>query len=152
MDEWSLKETNGELVLNLAAIPFGDDGFKTKKDDELKTGENRSAGFGEVIKSVNELLDKKKKNRFVSVLQNGTGWQDSSFELQPGYKGGKLPVLPKFFQYKDGLCSHCDVDLELGKTYLKPNILLFSTIRKAVKSQYRLLCYFIPGKVISVPI
>ena len=153
MDEWFLKELNGELVLNLAAIPFGDDGFKTKKDDELKTGESRGAGFGEVIKSVNELLDKKKKNRFVSVLQNGTGWQDSSFELQPGYKGeGSCQSCRKFLQYKDGLCSHCHVDLELGKNLPEAQYIAFFHDKKS--GEIPIFDYSVtvtPGKVIGVP-
>lgn len=41
IDNWFLKELNGELALNLAAVPFGDDGFKTEK--------GMSAGFGTVI-------------------------------------------------------------------------------------------------------
>jgi len=108
IDNWFLKELNGELALNLAVVPFGDDGFKTEK--------GMGAGFGTVMKSGNEQLDKKKKNRFASVLQGNNKWQETSFEIPLVYQGEEsCQSCRKFPRVKDALCSHCYLDRDIGK-------------------------------------
>jgi len=108
IDNWFLKELNGELALNLAVVPFADDGFKTEKEF--------GAGFGTVMKSVNEQLDKKKKNRFVSVLQGNNTWQGSNFKIPLVYQGEEsCQSCHKFPQVQDELCSHCYLDRDIGK-------------------------------------
>jgi len=108
IDAWFLKELNGELAIDLAVVPFGDEGFKTEKDV--------GAGFGVVMKAANEQMDRIKKNRFANILQHNQRWQEKTFEIPVVYKGeDSCQSCRKFPQLKEGLCSHCYSDRDIGK-------------------------------------
>jgi CRISPR-associated protein Csm1 len=108
IDTWFLQELNGELALNLTMVPLEDEGFKTEKDV--------GAGFGAVMKASNAQLDAKKKNRFISVLQDSHGWQETAFGIPLTYQGEEsCQSCRKFPQEKEGLCSHCYLDRDIGK-------------------------------------
>ncbi len=99
-------------------VPFGDDGFKTEK--------GVGAGFGTVMKSVNEQLDKRKRNRFTSVLQSQNKWQEPSFEIPLVYQGEEsCQSCRKFPQTKNTLCSHCYLDREIGRLLPEAKYLTF---------------------------
>lgn len=118
IDNWFLKELNGELALNLAEVPFGDDGFRTEK--------GIGAGFGMVMESVNERLDKKKKNRFSSMLRVNNKWQESSFEIPLLYQGEEsCQSCRKFPQVTEDLCPHCYLDRDIGKIIPEAKFLAF---------------------------
>jgi len=118
IDAWFLKELNGELAIDLAVVPFGDEGFKTEKDI--------GAGFGAVMKVANEQLDVKKKKRFISVLQDSHEWHETAFVIPTLYKGeDSCQSCRKFPQEKDGLCSHCNLDRDMGKMLPEANYIAF---------------------------
>ena len=121
MDDWFLKVLNGELVLNLATISFGDDGFKTQKEEN-----SRQAGFGAVAKAVNEQLDKKKKRRFAEVLQENQNWQENAFQIPVTFKGEEsCQSCHKFPQVKDSLCRNCISDRDIGTSLPDARMIAF---------------------------
>jgi CRISPR-associated protein Csm1 len=123
MDEWFLRELNGELAIDLAMVPFGDEGFKTEKEV--------GAGFGVVIKTANEQLDVIKKRRFINVLQSEQKWQEVDFEIPTIYKGeNNCQSCHKFPQKQEGLCSHCYLDRETGKMLPEAKYITFYTDKK----------------------
>ena len=119
IDEWFLKELNGELAIDLALVPFDDADFKTEKEV--------GAGFGVAMKTANEQLDVIKKTRFINVLQREQKWQENDFEIPIVYKGeNSCQSCHKFPQKQDGLCSHCYLDREIGKKLPEAKYITFN--------------------------
>ncbi|MFW0861814.1 MAG: type III-A CRISPR-associated protein Cas10/Csm1 [Dethiobacter sp.] len=106
VDDWLLKELNGELALNLASITFGDEGFKT---------EEKATGFGKVLEQINLKLGERKQHRFEKALVEPDGWQEGEFLREVQFeREGACDSCRKFPQEKKGLCHHCFRDQEMG--------------------------------------
>ena len=106
VDKWFLHELNGELALNLAWVEFGDKGFEAGGADE--------GGFGRVLEEVNHALNSRKQKRFTEALSSGR-WLEDSFIIDLSYEGKESCVsCKKFPETKDGLCTHCQRDREIG--------------------------------------
>ncbi len=107
VDSWLLQHLGGELALNLAAVPFAGQGFES--------GEQQ-AGFGSVVRAVNDALAPRKQNRLREALQTAGRWDESAF-LRQGFGGaeacavcGKQPATTE-----EGVCSFCHIDAMVGR-------------------------------------
>jgi CRISPR-associated protein Csm1 len=121
IDSWFLKQLNGEMALNLAHIAFGDDGFQKPQNEH-----HQSAGFGNMVRAVNERLDGKKKNHFASQLQPDGKWQEAAFKIPLTFKGEEsCQSCHKFPQEAEDLCAHCRLDREVGACLPDARVLYF---------------------------
>ena len=110
-DAWSLKELHGEITLNLVWVTMGRDGFHG-------TSANKTGGFGDVLRQVNDKLQQHKRQRFHAALSNATGWDEQGFMLDVQYKGeGLCPSCRRFPSAGDdieNLCHWCRTDKKTG--------------------------------------
>lgn len=106
VDDWFLRELNGELAINLAVIPFGTEGFQAGKGSET--------GFGKVLQDLNSKLALRKRRRFTETLRDGQAWGENAFLLRE-FKGEQVCLsCHKFPRSGEELCRHCEQDLETG--------------------------------------
>ncbi len=110
IDRWSLKELHGELALNLAWVDMG--------RREFQGGSAEQPGFGDVLRRVNDALQKHKRQRFQGVLSDGDGWHEEGLVLDVHYKGEGLCPACRRFPSQEGdaedLCRWCRTDKETG--------------------------------------
>ncbi len=112
IDRWFLHRMNGELALNLAWLPFTDNGFKPDKA-------GAGSGFSHVLYEVKNRLGNKKQQRFSDVLQAGNEWYTSRFIIDVDFIGqsickacGKLPGA--VLQEDRYICHDCDMQANIG--------------------------------------
>lgn len=107
IDEWFLRELNGELALNLAYQDFGDEGFKP--------GPGSDTGFSKVLRQVTSALNKRKQNRFAQALCQGGRWREEAFVRPLSFEGkDDCRSCHKFPREREELCCHCQRDREVG--------------------------------------
>jgi CRISPR-associated protein Csm1 len=78
-DHWFISNLNGELALNLAWWPLGDNGFRPS--DEL------GSGFGTVLSKIKATLSQRKQRRFGHVIQQDGSWQTDRFVIDADFEG-----------------------------------------------------------------
>lgn len=122
IDHWFINNLNGELALNLAWFPFGDDGFKPS--------DKPVSGFSAVLSGVKDALARKKQRRFAHVMQQGGSWKVDSFVRNVDYQGkGACKSCYRFPGEKatpDGdICVHCDRQARLGARLPKAQYISF---------------------------
>jgi len=109
VDRWFLSKLNGELALNLAWTPFGDDGFSTG------SGTNPEAGFGTVLGRLASALEIAKRHRHAPSLIHDKGWNNDAFVIGTDFEGlGPCQSCHKFPAVSEGLCEHCGADAVAG--------------------------------------
>jgi CRISPR-associated protein Csm1 len=107
VDKWFMEKLNGELALNLACVNFSDDGFKA--------GQHGESGFGRILQAVNFALNRRKQNGFGEALRISGQWAEDSFRMDTSYEGrAACGSCSKFPALEEGLCSHCQLDREIG--------------------------------------
>ncbi len=99
-DRWLLAELNGEISINLAWSPFG----------------NEFATFGAVLESASRALATRKLRRFHCVLQSGGAWCQEAFVVNRDFGGeGACRSCGKFPRERgEEVCPHCRLDAEVG--------------------------------------
>jgi CRISPR-associated protein Csm1 len=117
VDNWLLRELNGELALNLASISFADEGFKTEKE---------ATGFGRVLEGLHRMLAKRKQHRFNESLIATGGWQEKEFLREVHFERERVcHSCGKFPQEKEELCRHCLRDGHIGAILPNAKYILF---------------------------
>lgn len=114
IDNWFLKEMNGELALNLAWQSFGNEGFKPTdtKDDK--------SGFSNIIYEVKDKLNARKQHRFSTVLADSHGWKEDGFVIEQSFDG--KGICKSCFKFPGSIaveedrviCSDCDKQKNMG--------------------------------------
>jgi CRISPR-associated protein Csm1 len=122
IDRWFINDLNGELALNLAWYPFGDDGFKPS--------DKPGSGFSNVLSEVKTILSQKKQNRFADVIQKGDSWNADSFVRNVNYEGkGACKSCYKFpgeITTEDGeVCGDCNRQSAVGARLPKSKYVSF---------------------------
>ena len=112
IDEWLLKEMNGEVALNLAMVNFGHEGFKP---ESVKGG-----GFGRLLGEINSRLQTRKRQSFKESLQSSGAWEEHEFLRPITFEGekpcrscGKFPG--HFSGGEEKLCGRCQRDTDWGR-------------------------------------
>ena len=111
IDTWFLKTMNGELALNLAWHPFGDDGFRP--------ADKPGSGFSSVVSDAKTILGLKKQRRFAAVTQREDSWKDDDFVMDASYEGRSACTscgkFPGEIATDDGsVCVDCHRQSEIG--------------------------------------
>jgi len=122
IDMWFIQTMNGELALNLAWHPFGDDGFKP--------ADKPDSGFSSVVSDVKTILSLKKQRRFAAVIQKEASWRSDDFVLDVSYEGRSACTschkFPGEIATPDGsVCVDCYRQSELGSYLPKANCVWF---------------------------
>ena len=122
IDRWFINSVNGELALNLAWYPFGDDGFKPS--------DKPHSGFSSVLSEVKAVLNQKKQKRFSHVMQKGGCWKADSFVRDVNYEGkGACKSCHKFpgeIATADGeICVDCNRQGAVGARLPKAKYVSF---------------------------
>jgi len=109
VDAWFLSELNGELSLNVAFVPFGDDGFGTGG------AASSQGGFGTVLHRLAAELDAVKRRRHRVTLVEKETWKEDAFVLRSDFAGAEpCQSCRKFPASGESLCLHCSADAEAG--------------------------------------
>jgi len=121
-DKWFTQTMNGELALNLAWHPFGDDGFKP--------ADKPDSGFSSVVSDVKTILSLKKQRRFAAIIQKEGSWLPDDFVVDVSYQGrGACTSCHKFpgeIATADGaVCVDCSRQSEIGSYLPKANCVWF---------------------------
>lgn len=120
MNDWLLKNLNGELGLNIASVPFACREFRE---------------FDTVLRRVNDALRQEKAKPFNGLLSGPAGWCADRFLLRDVaftsdetlcQACGKFPGTP---QGEEGavMCPHCADDVKLGRRLTKAQEITFHT-------------------------
>jgi CRISPR-associated protein Csm1 len=117
VDEWLVTHLNGEIALNLASVPFADEGFAVGQDGK---------GFGGVLEDVHAALTERKRRRFQMYLQRDGRWDDAYCLLQVDFAGqGACHSCGKFPVTSGDLCVHCRRDADVGGQLPRARALAF---------------------------
>jgi len=129
IDRWFMHTMKGELSLNLAWHPFGDDGFKP--------ADKPGSGFGSVVSHVKTILSLKKQQRFAAITQKEGLWRSNNFVMDVSYEGrGACTSCHKFpgeIDAPDGVCADCNRQSEIGAYLPKANCVWFFNSPEAGK-------------------
>ena len=122
IDMWFVQTMNGELALNLAWHPFGDDGFKPT--------DKPASGFSSVVSDVKTILSLKKQRRFAAIMQEGDSWRAGDFVVDVSYEGRSACTschkFPGEIATADGkVCIDCNRQSEIGSYLPKANCVWF---------------------------
>jgi len=104
---WLIRHLNGEVALNIADVHFS--------CKELMS-------FNQVLKNVNQALQKEKERAFSNVLMDESGWKSDAFMLSDRKFQEEESLckscrkFPGVHQRTEGivLCNYCHDDIELG--------------------------------------
>lgn len=102
-DDWSLRETHGELALNVAHTTFD--------AEELQAGR-----FGAIWQQVNAALAQRKQERLAAKLVGPDGWQTEAFLRDSPFSDNRQPcrACRRFGQEQEGKCALCLRDARIG--------------------------------------
>jgi len=128
IDTWFMQTMNGELALNLAWHPFGDDGFKPS--------DKAGSGFSSVVSDVKTSLGRKKQRRFSAIIQEKGAWKADDLVIGTSYEGkGACTSCHKFpgeIATDDGtICADCNRQSQVGSRLPKANYIWFFDNSKA---------------------
>lgn len=127
LDEWAMRNFNGDIHLALAWATFT---FKKKENGSEKFEE-----FDKIVAEVLHYLDEEKRRPFRSFLQNGDGWNDDKFFLpypissdEEGIcafcdkRGGRIKRIKNEDVY---VCDNCGMDYDMGAQLPKERYIAF---------------------------
>lgn len=105
--KWLLHNLNGEVVLNIADVVFSC---------------SKLMRFNEVLKSVNQALQREKERAFLNILTDQEGWKSNDFMLADHKFEDEESLCPSCRKFpgthrKDEgikLCDYCHDDISLG--------------------------------------
>jgi CRISPR-associated protein Csm1 len=117
VDDWFLRQLNGELALNLAAVTFGKEGFEA--------GKGSKTGFGKVLQDLNSELALRKRHRFAETLRDQQTWTEDAFLLGEFHGEQLCRSCHKFPLSGEDLCTHCEQDLRIGANLPRANYIAF---------------------------
>lgn len=108
IDGWLRAEFNGEIGANLAQICFS--------GQQFSASDEQHEGFGDVMTKLSFKLNTRKRQRGMTVLQDGDGWNEDAFAIERDFWGrGACLSCGKFPAMVGELCEQCDRDVALGK-------------------------------------
>ncbi len=136
IEEWLLREFQGEIAVNLVSLSFSPLSFKSSDADSPE--EN----FKKLWASFGSLIEKAKLRKFNDAFQEDGVWNnkflsETEFENHP--QGvcrvcHKFPAIVGEEDFK--VCLHCDIDKELGEILLRANYLAFYKGRTSSKINF----------------
>jgi CRISPR-associated protein Csm1 len=126
LDQWSVKQHAGELMVNLAQMEFNGQAFNN---------------FSQVLGEISERLNRKKSNPLKGYLVKDGSWEKDHFRMsvQKGEEGLCQSCNKQIATYIDDngdrLCKQCRRDLNLGK--ILPGASCIAFVGADVPARYR---------------
>lgn len=126
LDQWSVNEFNGEIIINLAQTTFNGQAFNH---------------FGEILAELADGLNCRKSTPLKGYLVNNDAWVTERFTRdQPKIAAGLCRSCHKgavsyIDDNGDGLCRHCQRDLHMGS--LLPGASYIAFTRSNVPAKYQ---------------
>ncbi|CCO07705.1 type III-A CRISPR-associated protein Cas10/Csm1 [Desulforamulus hydrothermalis] len=126
LDQWSVNEFNGEIVINLAQTTFNGQAF---------------CDFGGILAELSEELNHRKRTPLKGYLVNNGTWASEQFVINLSQTATELcrscnkRTVSYSARSHDDLCWHCQRDLHMGS--LLPSTEYIAFTRSNVPAQYK---------------